>query len=246
MRNRRTHRLITPITARAFAGLILCLAIIPAALAQTAHQQIHTAVREHIENLHTVADNNSGSRRVEIEISAIDPRLPLAVCDRPLQTALPQNQTSGRINVRVECHGSIPWAKYVPASIRVFDLVLTTTRPLSRGEVLDADDLTLAPMELSSLRQSWLQEADLAIGMELRRALPASAVVTQEALTLPTVVRRGDVIVISASAGGIAIRQQGIALQDGEMGKRIPVRNSNSERVVQAVVTGPGQAEVIF
>jgi flagella basal body P-ring formation protein FlgA len=53
-------------------------------------------------------------------------------------------------------------------------------------------------------------------------------------------------IVMSAKTGSVEIRQQGIAMQDGELGSQISVRNAHSEVVVRAIVTGTGQVEVIF
>lgn len=234
----------------AAAVLLLAGVAAQASYAQSGHEQIGTAVRDFIESFYPMvdmSDSGSADRRIEIEVSAIDPRLSLTACDRPLQASIPQTQSPvGRINVKVECEGSIPWSKYVPANVRIYQQILVSTRPLARGETLTAADVMLAESEISSMRQSYLQSAAEAVGMELKRSIPAQAVVTQEALALPTLINRGDTVVMSAQAGTVMIRQQGIALQSGELGSQIPVRNTSSDVVVRATVTGPGQAEVIF
>lgn len=158
-----------------------------------------------------------------------------------------QNQKAiGRLNVRVDCQGSVPWSKYVPVVVRMFAPVLMSTRPLARGDLIGAADVEMVEADLSTLRQSYLQESTLAVGLEVKRAMPANSFVSREALAQPLLIKRGDTVVMSAQSGPVTIRQQGIAMQNGELGAQIPVRNTNSDIVVRAVVTGPGQAGVNF
>lgn len=248
----------TSIAKRTLAQLTLGLCAMTAAgsvFAETGHEQIQHAVREYVESFYTAEelravnerDPEESTRRVDIDISAIDPRLPLALCEQPLYASINQNQRAiGRVNVKVECHGTSPWTKYLPANIRVYEKVLTTTRPLARGEIISESDFSYQEIDVSTLRYSYIQSPELAIGMELKRSMPANATLVQESLEAPTLVKRGDTVVLSAQAGTVEIRQQGVALQSGELGAQINVRNSSSERTVQAVVTGYGQAKVGF
>ena len=190
----------------------------------SAHEQLHAAVSEFVSSFFTPQElarselrtDNEPTRRVEIEISRIDPRLPLALCEQPLIASLNQNQRPvGRINVKVECAGSAPWSKYVPVSVRIFEPVLVTTRPVARGEILSPADLSLVQSDISLLRGSYLQASELAVGMEVRRPLPTGATVAQEALAAPMLVKRGDTVTLSAKAGSVEIRQQGVALHQG-------------------------------
>jgi flagella basal body P-ring formation protein FlgA len=240
---------------RALKGAVLLLMLFAASLsqAQTAHQQLHDAVSHYIESFFNAAELSSqgdaegGGRRVEIEVSNIDPRLPIAPCEQALVAQINQNQQPvGRLNVRVDCHGSAPWSKYVPAQVRVYEQVLITTRPLTRGDIISASDIMLREADTSTLRNAYMQTPELALGMEVRRTLQANVPVVREALAAPILVRRGDAVIITAQTGTIEIRQQGTALQNGEMGTRITVRNNNSNIVVQAIVTGHGQAQVGF
>jgi flagella basal body P-ring formation protein FlgA len=221
--------------------------------AQSAHQQLRDAVSNYIASFFTAAelsyqgDAEGGGRRVEIEVSNIDPRLPIAPCEQALVAQINQNQQAlGRINVRVDCQGSAPWTKYVPVNVRVYEQVLMTTRPLTRGDMISESDIILSEADTSSLRNAYMQAPEQALGMEVRRTLQANTPLVREALAAPILVKRGDAVIITAQTGTIAIRQQGTALQNGEMGKRITVRNNNSNIVVQAIVTGPGQARVGF
>lgn len=255
----RTTR--TTRTSQTLPGISLCLLTALATLfsvsanAQTGHQQLHNSVTEFVQSffnaseLDAIADRDEDDlgRRVEIDISSIDPRLNLSVCEQPLIASMNQTQRPiGRINVKVECLGAAPWTKYVPVSIKVFEKVVVTTRPIARGETLSAADLSMVDTDVSLLRYSYLQAPELAIGMEARRSMSSNTTIVQEALVAPTLVKRGDAVVLSAKAGTVEIRQQGVAMQSGELGKRINVRNTNSDQIVQAVVTGLGEARVGF
>ncbi len=237
-------------------GLTLCVVAPSSTLyAETGHQQLNFAVRDFVESFYTAdelrgqheRDEEDTTRRVEIEVSSIDPRLQLSLCEQPLVASLNQNQRPiGRINVKVECQGAAPWTKYLPVTIHVYEKVLTTTRPLARGEIISESDFSLQEADVSMLRYSYIQDSELAIGMEVKRSLNANTTLIQEALEAPTLVKRGDTVVLSAKAGTVEIRQQGVALQNGVLGKQINVRNSSSDRTVQAVVTGYGQVQVGF
>lgn len=57
-------------------------------------------------------------------------------------------------------------------------------------------------------------------------------------------VLKGSQIILEVKVGQTSIRVQGKALRDGGLGETIPVQNISSRRVVHAVVTGEGKAEV--
>lgn len=237
------------------AGLALsalCLLAAPLTQAQDGHTALSTAVRDYMESFFAPSELRGGdgedlSRRVEIQLGTLDSRLQIPVCEQPLQTQINQNQRPvGRVNVKVDCAGSAPWTRYVPVTVRVFEHVLTSARPLARGEILSHSDVLMSEVDVSTLRTTYLHTPEEAVGMELKRSLQANVPLAREALAAPILIKRGDTVMITARTGSIEIRQQGVALQNGELGKQITVRNTNSENVVQATVTGHGQASVGF
>ena len=227
-----------------FACWLSTLAMFAEADNNDGHAQIAAAVHEHLLELH----NDDSNSRIEIEISNLDPRLKIHACSSALDTRLNQQQRPiGRVTVRVECNDANNiWTRHVPAMIRVYTPVLVSARTLQRGEIPGSADLHMQEMELSAIRQTALRSAEEAAGMQTRRTIPAGTAMTAEMLTPAILVERGDSVTITAERGGISIRQQGVAMQNGEMGGRISVRNTSSDRVVQAVVTGIGQVSVNF
>ena len=239
----------------ALLGLLLCLSGTLQAGAD-GHAQIREAVQEYLHSFHPEAarsaENNGTdpalAHRVDIDIGQLDPRLRIDACAVPLETGMNlQQEPVGRITVRVDCRDPAQaWTRYVPATVRVFEPVLVSTRSIDRGELLSDADMTLQSMDLSRLRQAVLRDPDTARGMEARRRIAAGTPLTHGVLAAPLLIERGDTIILSAQRGTVRIQNQATALQSGELGERINVRNERSNRTMQAIVTGPGEARIEF
>lgn len=185
--------------------------------------------------------------RIEIEVATLDARLQVPVCQEPLQASINQHSPNGgRVTVRVECRDDSPWSRHVAASVRVFQEIVVSSRALPRGSIVGPSDVTLKEREISTLRGQVIMDPAVAVGQSVRRAINADTVFSIDLLEAPILVKRGDRVVLIAERGSIAIRETGTALQAGEAGKQIPVRNNSSQRTVQAVITGVGEAKVIF
>lgn len=183
--------------------------------------------------------------REEIQISQLDPRLRMPLCDQELIVALESPaQPIGRVTLRVRCAGSAPWTVFVPAQVRLFREVVTANRPLKRAAVLGEADLTMAERDVGQLNQGYLSALPQAIGKKLTRPLMPDQVLAPQHVEQAELIRRGDQVVITARTAGINVRMPGEALSDGALGRQISVRNQRSQRVVRARVTGPGQVEV--
>jgi flagella basal body P-ring formation protein FlgA len=206
------------------------------------HSQMAAAARQTIEQAFDFSTN-----RIEIELPAADPRLQIPVCALPLETAMSRhNGQGGRVSVRVDCRDATPWSRHVAAQVRVFREAVVASRSIGRGTMLSAADVAVREVDVSTIRGQILESAESVLGMELRRPTSAGEVLSMDMLITPLMVKRGDTVVVTAERSGVVIRQQGVALQDGEAGKQIQIRNARSDRVINAVVTGPGEVKVIF
>lgn len=182
-----------------------------------------------------------------IEVSSLDPRLRLGLCDQSLEAFFPAGgRTQGNVTVGVRCAGSAPWSIYVPAKVQVYDRVIVAARPMSRGTLLRAGDVELTELDVTSLASGYLTTPDEALGKTLRRNVQLGAAIGPGLIELPKVIRRGERVQILARTGGMEVRMGGEALEDGAEGELIRVRNRSSRRSVEGVVTGPGTVEVRF
>lgn len=177
------------------------------------------------------------------EAAAVDERLKLARCGRPLDAAIERPIERGRGTVLVSCSGPSPWRLFVPVRVREDVAVLVLARNVQPGHVLTADDVTVERRSSASLPHDYLSGGAEAIGLAVRRTQTAGAVLTAAALEAPEVVRRGELVTLAAGAGPVSVRAEGVALEDARLKQRLKVRSA-SGRVIEGTAEGPGLVRV--
>jgi flagella basal body P-ring formation protein FlgA len=150
----------------------------------------------------------------------------------------------GRVTVKVRCEGTSPWTVFVPAQVRLFREVVTTTRPLRRAGIVEPQDVMLRERDISLLNQGYLTSVDQAVGQRLTRPMVNDQVISLVHIEQAQVIRKGDQVVITARSGTLSVRMPGEALAGGGLSEQIRVKNLNSKRVIKAQVIAPGQVEV--
>lgn len=179
-------------------------------------------------------------RKVDFTIGVVDPRLRLAPCDKPLSVDFETNPLAAtRVTLQAKCQGKRPWRLYLNASVEIKAAAYVSRIPLARGTRLSAGMLEKQFVVINQTQKSIFQSATGLIGMDLIRPVSAGTLMTADLLTVPTIVARGDRVIINAKVGSIVVSTRGTALMPGRMGQQILVRNERSRRTVQAVVTGP-------
>ena len=196
----------------------------------------------------TVEDYLASSQtegRYEIEVKQLDPRLRMPMCDKELTATLESPAIPiGRVTVKVRCDSTSPWTVFVPAQVRLFRDVVTTTRPLKRAGYIEPGDVMLRERDISLIGQGYFTSIDQTIGQKLTRPTVADQVLTLVHLEQAEVISKGDQVVITARSGTLSVRMPGEALSNGGLREQIRVKNLNSQRVIKAQVIAPGQVEV--
>ena len=183
--------------------------------------------------------------RYEIQVNPLDPRLRMPMCDKELTASLESPaRPLGRVTVKVRCEGTSPWTVFVPAQVRLFRDIVTTTRPLRRMGIVEPEDVSLRERDISLINQGYLTSVDQAIGQKLTRPMVTDQVITLVHLEQAEVISKGDQVVITARSGTLSVRMPGEALSNGSLRDQIRVKNLNSQRVIKAQVIAPGQVEV--
>ncbi len=115
-------------------------------------------------------------------------------------------------------------------------------RSIAVGEVIADTDLDWAAAE--SGNRGTASRADQVVGRQARRPIYPGNAIPLSALRTPILIERGALISLTATLPGIALSTTAKALEQGGLGDTVRVMNASSNRVVQAVVTGPGSAAV--
>lgn len=120
--------------------------------------------------------------------------------------------------------------------------VLTYARNIAAGEVIAPEDLVWGKAAVAP--SDGPRDPDAMIGLAARRPLRAGAAALAHDASAPQVIKSGDIITITFEADGVSLSLQGKALSAAGVGETLNVENTQSKKVIQAVVTGPGQAVV--
>jgi flagella basal body P-ring formation protein FlgA len=113
------------------------------------------------------------------------------------------------------------------------------TRGVTRGALLSPASVELTQVPAREADSLLITDAQALDQMEAVRDLPAGTPLRQTDLRPAVLVRQGQLVTMTVGQGTdftITVRLE--ALQDGRMGDRVTLRNTESGRTVSGVVTG--------
>jgi flagellar basal body P-ring formation protein FlgA len=133
-------------------------------------------------------------------------------------------------------------ARYTGTAIDTIDAI-AVDRPIERGELLKAADLTMVRRPKAEAGTA-LTDGNAAVGLAARHALRPDQPLAAADLMKPEIVARNDSVTIIYQVPGITLTLRGEAKDAGAIGDTISVVNTESKRVMQAVVSGPDRVTV--
>lgn len=223
---------------------LICSALAAPAFSETLNQtQSHDQIRESVRFF--VLDEMSDEDDIEVQVKRLDRRLKLPVCEDDLDTFWPPGaRRSGNVSVGIACDGVKPWKIYVQVSILVLRNVAILNRPAVKGEVLDKTMVRFEKRDVSRSGSNYLSRIDQLLGYRFRRSSTAGKLLQPKMFEVPLLVQRGSQVNIIAETSAITVRMKGKALADGSLGEIIRVKNSSSNRVLQAEVISKGSVKI--
>jgi len=100
--------------------------------------------------------------------------------------------------------------------------VVVVRRALPRGHIISEADVMLRRVDRVQ-GDDFFVDIKTVVGKETTRAVTELSPLTQSAVRLPVWVRRGDIVTVRAVNGGVLVRTEATALQDGVEGDTITV-----------------------
>lgn len=212
-----------------------------------AETQSHDSIRQRAQQFIEAQLATHQHNDAQIEIASLDRRLRLRACAETLDAFATGNRKSyGAITVGVRCAGPKPWTLYVRAQVTVYQPVVVAARTLARNQPLGPGDLQMERRDISTLPQGYFRDPKELHGHISKRTLTVGTAVQPSQVSAPKWVERGQQVTLVAVMSGVRVSMQGKALEDGQEGQLVKVRNVSSERVVQGVVAAPGRVEVLL
>jgi flagella basal body P-ring formation protein FlgA len=175
------------------------------------------------------------------------PIVPAEASPKPVVSQLDYDPNTGRFTATLSINGE----GMVPIVTRIggqaddtVELPVGAMR-LAAGVVLRPDDVHMMRVRTALVRGEVVHSLDQAIGMQMRRQVPAGQPLAVADLARPTAVLRGATVQMQLVVSGLLVTGQGMALEAGAAGERIRVQNSGSHAVIEAEVIGPGRVRVM-
>jgi flagella basal body P-ring formation protein FlgA len=184
-----------------------------------------------------------GKPGVAVETVAVDERLKLTACGRALDARLEREVRNGQGMVAVACTAPKPWRLFVPVRVVEEVTVVVARHTLSVGGVLTADDVEVRRQSSTSLPLDYLSDAAQAIGLTVRRTVPAGTLLGNAALEAPQLIERGALVTLVTAGGSVHVKSEGVALEAARRNGRVRVRTA-SGRIVEGVVEASGEVRV--
>jgi flagella basal body P-ring formation protein FlgA len=122
--------------------------------------------------------------------------------------------------------------------------VLTYARDLAAGDVIQAEDVVYGKVSSQIAPQNALQDPDAVIGKMARRPLRAGAPAALRDVVAARVIKRDDPVQVLYRSDGVSLTLHGVAQASAAVGEVVPVMNTASKRIVEAVAVGPDEAVV--
>jgi flagella basal body P-ring formation protein FlgA len=122
--------------------------------------------------------------------------------------------------------------------------VVTAVRDLGHHDVIAAHDLATATVDVTNIAGTPVLDPAAVTGQRLLKPLRAGNVFIDGMVEPAPTVQEGQVVEVHASSGRVVLRVAAIALADGDMHDRVPVRNPSSGERFFATVVGPGHVRV--
>jgi flagellar basal body P-ring formation protein FlgA len=153
---------------------------------------------------------------------------------------------TGRFSALVSAPANDADAERQRVSGRVFRIIKVPTlnRAISPGETIRAGDIELLRLRADRAAGDVVAEFAELVGHTPRRPLRAHEPLRVGDIQVPIVVHKGDLVTVLFETPLMRLSAQGKALEDGAMGAAIRIANSKSNRIIDAVVTGPNLASI--
>lgn len=223
--------------------ILLSLCLSPIALASSTADDIRQAAQQFLQQFAT--EQAAAGYNVSYQSAQPDSRLVLAECDSSLDVSFSGDPwKSEQPAMMIVCSGQRPWRMYLGATVSIRGPALVASRPLARGERVQADMVEQQSVVINASRRGIISETQSVIGMEIRRSVNSGSIITPDLLQAPDAVERGDHVMITASNGSFTVRSRGKALANAAVGEQVLVENLQSSRTVKGRVTAPGQVRI--
>ena len=146
--------------------------------------------------------------------------------------------------VKITCKSpqlQYPWQIFISVRVDILYPVVVARATLGPGDLIAKGDIVIKYVEQTILRGQQFNNLDEVVGTRVKRRMAPDQPIFSNNLCF---VCKGDSVSIIARTENFEIKTVGEALQDGNLGDRIRIKNTYSNKRVDARVIDVGKVEV--
>lgn len=128
--------------------------------------------------------------------------------------------------------------------VKITEVPVLNKRML-RNEVITKGDIKWIKVRNDRLRRGTITDSNELIGMAVKRGAKAGLPLQTGAIQRPILVAKGSLVTIILKAPKMILTVQGKALDNGADGDTVRITNTQSNKVIEAEVTGVGKVAVL-
>jgi flagellar basal body P-ring formation protein FlgA len=181
------------------------------------------------------------ANQIKVEGMPVDERINIPACGQAIEFQVsPEALFQSNITVKAQCPVS-NWYMFLMVKATEIQPVVVVTSALSPGTLLNENNLQVVDMDKKRMRNTTFSDISSLVGARVKRRLVSGRPIEPNDLCF---VCEGDNVVISAGSNNMQIKTNGIALEDGNIGETIRVKNSRSNINLMAQVMTTNQVRV--
>lgn len=223
-------------------GIFCAMACFLASYMSQAQVYTNTNLEEGAEAFITQQIELDPNIKTDIKVLPLDSRLTERHCEKPLNYSTNATPPFNRqVTVQVKCEDLSSWTQYIHVRIEELYPVIVTTQTINKGELITAELIAVEYKAKHFVRASNLHTEQFLIGSRAKRIVREGTAIGLNQICM---VCKGDNVTIYAKTRTLTIKTSGIALQDGNAGEQIRVKNQKSGKTISARVKDVESVEV--
>ncbi|QYJ79868.1 flagellar basal body P-ring formation chaperone FlgA [Shewanella acanthi] len=183
--------------------------------------------------------------KVEILPQNLDARTLPSQCSTPIKVELASQREISRNNtLKVSCETpdlSYPWQIFMSVRVEILFPVVVASETLAPGELISPNQVEIRYVDQNTLRGLQFNDTSQLSGVRVKRRVAKNTPIFANNLCF---VCKNDSVSIYVRSNNFTLKTLGEALQDGNVGDQIRVKNSKSNKELDAIVTAIGEVEV--
>ena len=184
-----------------------------------------------------------------------DPEMTLKLSNRSIQLHVPSrsdaiikvtNTIYDQRTKRFSANISTPGSKAIRVTGRLQKMlnIPVLNRRIPKNEIIKSEDITWVKSPSSRVQNNIVLYEDDLVGKTPKRGLRAGTLIRSSEVQRPILVEKGSLVTIVLKTPLMVLTSQGRAVEPGANGDVIRITNTQSNKVVQAVVTAMGVASI--